>query len=214
MVHIDFSSAASTNSFQVLCFACLTFWLYSLRFFFYSSQSMLLPVFLCRFLTWFSSFLNFVSSSFHHLLLKGDGFLRGAVSAIALLIASVIPMANSSMASAVASAWRSEHGGRYSYSLASCVFQSVLVKLYGGCVGVVSRGVRSRMVSIGRWSDPWLFSVAIWHFTMLFVACPLPHTRSIAVFPSGNVIVPGGISSCIPCWSIPSVNSSACWSCL
>src|SRR5438034_9502280 len=110
MVHIDFSSTVSTNSFQVLCFACLTFWLYSLRFFFHSSQSMLLPVLLCRFLTWFSSFLNFVSSSFHHLLLKGDGFLRGVVSAIALLIASVLPIAYSSMASAGASPLRTEHG--------------------------------------------------------------------------------------------------------
>src|SRR5436190_102668 len=136
MVHIDFSSAASTNSFQVLCFTCLTFWLYSLRFFFHSSQSMLLPVLLCRFLTWFSSFLNFVSFSLHHLLLKGDGCLRGAFS-----------------------------------------FVSV-------------------------------------HITILIVSCPLPHTMSIAVFPSRNVIVPGGISSCIPCWSIPSINSSACWSCL
>src|SRR5271168_3262872 len=50
MFHIDFSSADSTNSFHVLCFAFLTFWLYSFRFFFHSSQSTLLFVLLCRFL--------------------------------------------------------------------------------------------------------------------------------------------------------------------
>ena len=70
------------------------------------------------------------------------------------------------------------------------------------------------MVSIGRWSDPWSFSVAMWHFTRLFTACSFPHTRSIAVLSSGKVIVPGGISSCISCWIIPSTSSSALWSCL
>jgi len=40
------------------------------------------------------------------------------------------------------------------------------------------------------------------------------HIRSMAVLSPGYAIVPGGISSCIPCWSIPSISSSACWSCL
>src|SRR5579859_7564652 len=76
--------------------------------------------------------------------------------------------------------------------------------------GRVSRGVRSRIVSIGRWSEPWSFSVAMWHFIMLLVVCSFPHTKSIAVFPSGNVTVPGGIINCISCWSIPSMSSSPC----
>ena len=151
-----------------------------------------------------------MSSSFHHLLLKGDGFFRGVVSAIALLIASVMLLANLSIASSVVSVFRSGQGGRYSSSLFFNAFQSVLVKLYGGCVGIVNREVRSRIVSIGRWSEPWSFSVAMWHFIMLSIACSFPHTKSIAVFPSGNVIVPGGIINCIPCWSIPSISSSAC----
>src|SRR5579859_339307 len=140
MVDIDFSSAASTNSLQVLYFAFLTFWLYSFRFLFHSVQSTLLPVLLCAFLARFSSFLNLVSSSFHHLLLKGDGFFRGVVSAIALLIASARSLANLLIASPVVSALGSGEGGRYSSSLFFSAFQSVLVKLYGGCVGVVSRG--------------------------------------------------------------------------
>ena len=99
------------------------------------------------------SILNLVSSSFHHLLLNGDGFFRGVVSAIALLIASVRSLANLSIASSVMSVFRSGEGGRYFHSLFSCAFQSVLVKLYGGCAGVVNLGVRSRMVSIGRWLE-------------------------------------------------------------
>ena len=91
-----------------------------------------------------------MSSSFHHLLLKGDGFFRGVVSAMALLIAFVIFAAKLSMASSVVNVFRSGMGGRYSCSLIFSVFQSVLVKLYGDCVGVVNHGVRSRIVSIGR----------------------------------------------------------------
>src|SRR5437762_11481686 len=132
IVYIDFSSAASMNFLQVLCFAFLTFWLYSFRFFFHSIQSTLLCVLPCKFLTWFSSFLNLVSSSFHHLLLNGDGFFHGVVSAIALLIASVRSLANLSIASSVVSVFLSGGGGRYSCILFLCVFQSVLVILYVG----------------------------------------------------------------------------------
>ena len=58
-----------------------------------------------------------MSLSFHHLLLKGDGFFRGVVSAIAWLIASVMLVARLSMAFAVVSVSLSGRGGRYSYSL-------------------------------------------------------------------------------------------------
>ena len=94
-----------------------------------------------------------MSFSFHYLLLNGDGFFHGVVSAIALLIASIRSLANLSIASSVMSVFRSGEGERYFHSLFSCAFQSVLVKLYGGCAGVVNLGVRSRMVSIGRWSE-------------------------------------------------------------
>ena len=153
-----------------------------------------------------------MSSSFHHLLLKGDGFFCGVVSAVALLIAFVMSLVNLSISSTIVSVFCSGRGGRYTCSLFFSAFQSVLVKLYGGCVGGVVRGVRSSMVSIGRWSEPWSFSVAIWHLIMLLIACSFPHTRLIAVFPPRNVIVPGGIISCISYWSIPSISSSACWS--
>src|SRR5271155_2977787 len=202
MIHIVFSSAASTNCFQVLYFAFLTFLLYSFRSFLYSFQSSLLQVLLCAFLAWFSSFLICVRSSFHHLLLKGDGFFLGVVSSIAFLTASTMSDAKQSMSASVA--------GVFFSSLTFIVFQSVFAKLYGGCVGSVIRGVRSRMVSTGRWSEPWSFSVAIWHFITLFAVCSFPHTRSIAVLAGGNVIVPGGIISCIPCSNIPSMSSSAC----
>src|SRR5271154_6162702 len=160
MIHMVFSSAVPTNSLHVFCFARFIIRLNSFLFFFHSMQSMLLLVLRCMFLSRFSSFLAFVSSSFHHLLLKGDGFFRGVVSAIALLIAFVISVAKLSIASSVVSVLRSGEGGRYSSSLVFSVFQSVLAKLYGGCVGIVIRGVRSRIVLIGRWSEPWLFSVA------------------------------------------------------
>src|SRR5579859_5659905 len=150
IVHIDFSSADSTNCFQVLYFAFLTFLLYSFHFFFHCSQSTLLFVLVCRFLAWFSSFLDFMRSSFHHLLLNGDCFFRGVVLAIALQIAFVISVANLSMASSAERVSGVGIGGRLSCSLVSSTFQFVLEKLYGGCMGVVSRGVRSRMVSIGR----------------------------------------------------------------
>src|SRR5579859_5333674 len=176
MDHIDFSSAASMNSLQVLYFKFLTFLLYSFRFFFHSVQSIWLCVLLCMFLDWFSSFLSLVSSSFHHLLLKGDGFFRGVVSAIPLLIAFVMSLANSSMAFSVVSVFFSGRGGRYSCILSFSAFQFVLVKLYGGCVGGVNCGVRSRIVSIGRWSEPWSFSVAMWHLSCcsLLVRFPIP----------------------------------------
>ena len=89
-------------------------------------QSMLLLVLRCIFLKRFSSFLTFVRSLFHHLLLKGDGFFRGVVSSVALLIASVTLVAMSSMAVVVVSVSISGSGGRYSDSLAFNVFHSVL----------------------------------------------------------------------------------------
>src|SRR5271155_643038 len=181
MVHIVFSFAASTNCFQVLYFAFLTFLLYSFRSFLYSFQSSLLRVLLCVFLAWFSSFLIRVRSSFHHLLLKGDGFFLGVVSSIAFLTASTMSDAKRSMSASVASVFLSRRGGRCFSSLTFIAFQSVFAKLCGGCVGSVIRGVRSRMVSTGRWSEPWSFSVAIWHFITLFAVCSFPHTRSIAV---------------------------------
>lgn len=52
-----------------------------------------------------------MSSSFHHLLLKGDDFFREVVSAIALLIAFVMPVAKLSIASSVVSVFRSGEGG-------------------------------------------------------------------------------------------------------
>src|SRR5579859_1860688 len=112
MVLIDFSFVDSMNSFHVLYLAFFTFQLYSLHFVFQSNQSTLLPVLLCRFLTWFSIFLDFVRSSFHHLLLKGDGFLHGVVSAIALPIASVNSLAKLSIPSSVVSVCRSARGRR------------------------------------------------------------------------------------------------------
>jgi hypothetical protein len=185
MDHIDFSSAASTNSLQVVYFAFLTILLYSLHLSFHSVQSIWLRVLLCRFLARFSSFLTLVSSSFHHLLLKGDGFFRGVVSAVALLIAFVMSLVNLSISSTDVSVFCSGRGGRYFCSLFFSALQSVLVKLYGGCMGGVVHGVRSSMVSIGRWSEPWSFSVAIWHLIMLLIACSFPHTKSIAFSPPG-----------------------------
>jgi len=76
-----------------------------------------------------------VSSSFHHLLLKGDSFFCGVVSAIALLIASVMVVAKLSVASAIVSVFVSGKGGRYSFSLVFSAFHSVFMKLYGSCVG-------------------------------------------------------------------------------
>src|SRR5271154_5138863 len=125
MVHMVFSSAVPTNSLHVFCFARFIIRLNSFLFFFHSMQSMLLLVLRCMFLSRFSSFLAFVRLSFHHLLLKGDGFFRGVVSAIALLIASVTLVARSSMAVVVVSVSLSGSGGRCSNSLASNLFQSV-----------------------------------------------------------------------------------------
>src|SRR5579859_2022352 len=127
MDHIDFSSAASTNSIQVLYFAFLTFLLYSFRFFFHSVQSMWLCVLLCKFLDWFSSFLSLVSSSFHHRLLKGDGFFRGVVSAMLLLIVFIMLLANLSISFSAVSVFLSGRGGRYSCSLSFSTFQFVFV---------------------------------------------------------------------------------------
>src|SRR5271155_2307937 len=125
MIHMVFSSAVPTNSLHVLCFARFIIKLNSFLFFFHSMQSMLLLVLRCMFLNRFSSFLAFVRSSLHHLLLKGDGFFRGVVSAIALLIASVTLVARSSMAVVVVSVSISGSGGRYSCSLTFSVFHSV-----------------------------------------------------------------------------------------
>src|SRR5271163_4261972 len=101
MIHMVFSSAVPTNSLHVLCFARFIIKLNS--FLFFSMQSMLLLVLRCMFLNRFSSFLAFVRSSLHQLLLKGEGFFRGVVSAIALLIASVTLVARSSMAVVIVS---------------------------------------------------------------------------------------------------------------
>ena len=123
------------------------------------------------------------------------------VFAIALLTASVTLVAKLSIALSVVIVYLSGNWGGEGYStiLACSPFQSVLAKWYGGCVGVDTREVRSRIVSIGRWSEPWSFSVPMWHFMTLFIARSFPHTKSIAVFLDGNVIVPGGIISCIAC---------------
>ena len=150
-----------------------------------------------------------MNSSFHHLLLKEDDFFCEIVSDIALSIAFMRSLVNLSIFSIVVSVFRSEERERYFYNLFFSVFQFVLMKLYDGCVDVANLEMKSRIVSIGRWLKIWLFSMIMWHFIMLFITCWLLHIKSIAVFSFENMII-----NCIPYWSISSINSSTCRSCV
>src|SRR5271169_2022968 len=147
--HIDLSSASLTKSFHVFSFALLICSWYSFRFAFQSSSSILFRVFWYLLLLRFVSLLNFVRSSFHHLLLNGHGRFRGVVSSIAFWSAFVNSFAYWSTVSGLARSGSSVFG-RYFCSLYSRDFQSVLLKLYAGLLGMHCRGWRSISISIGK----------------------------------------------------------------
>src|SRR5579859_8161942 len=146
--HIVSSSTSFTNVLHVSCFAFLIIALYSFSASFHSSASSAVLRYL--FLILFTSLLASVSSSFHHLLLKGHVFLRGVGHSIALLMAVVMPCAS----------WSIVVGegvgrvvlsivGRCSLILAFTRFQSVFSKLNIGVCTVVSC-FRFSIVIIGR----------------------------------------------------------------
>lgn len=89
-VHIDDSSASSTNFLHVSFFALLRWLLYTFNFSFDMDLSSSLFDLIYRFLSLFADLRSVVNSSFHHFLLKGTVRLRGVVSEIAHVIALVI----------------------------------------------------------------------------------------------------------------------------
>jgi hypothetical protein len=82
---------------------------------------------------------------------------------IAAVIADVMAEAKVSTSCAVERLLASDSGGRYSMSLALSVSQFVLSKLNDCWSWVRISGQSLRMVSTGRWSEPWSFGFEIRH---------------------------------------------------
>lgn len=155
-----------------------------------------------------------MNSSFHHLLLNENDFFYDIISIIVLLITSIKLLINLLIIFSDINIFLSEEEERYSYNLFLCIFQFVLMKLYDDCVNIINLGIRLRMISIGRWSEIWSFSMIIWYFNILFIIYSFSHIKSIVVFLSGNMIISNEIINCIFCWNISVISSFIYRSCL
>jgi len=159
--------------------------------------------------------------SFHHLLLNGQILFLEIVSIIAFLIAVIRSDAILSMMSALyidmllcfAEEGYSLRRGRYSLSLIFSASQLVFSRLNGCDWSLAMNGFRLIIVSIGRWSDPWLLLFDILHLMMPFSAYLFPHTKFNIIFILRKMIVSVGSSrssfSCV----IAFTHSSASLSC-
>ena len=194
---MDFPSAFWTNFLHVDVFALVISLVYLLALsrqaFFSCSRRVLRYLFLSL----HACLRKIVRFLFHHRLLCGHSLFIGVVSAIAFCIVFTNLIVHLSIPDVL---WRSSSDGdldRLDSRIVLNLSQSVLAKSSFGAVSALSFAIDSH-VSIGRWSEPWSFSLAIRHLTIFASIAWLPHTRSIAVLAFGYVTVPGGIRRARP----------------